>query len=285
MNLPCPVSLDEHREIDGFDLIAVFSLMKEFNRQEIWRRYGPTEGHRDSISMYVDGGHYFIEMHVQKMQRIILSEKFNTSPFFMQQVVQRITSGHNHDLIMEKIRRQGIDAGGNPISLACSIGDTITDLLVNVNGSGPPAGAAAPGNTHVEKVEKRPLDVYDISSVLYLCQQNLPAAIFRRYLAPDRSDSQRPEMNFSCRTGAYQVDVHFARIVPGEARLVSVQDNASVSSMHLVLQRINFRHADELILKELQAVGSEFSLEKVRSEFTLQRYINNTALRLTFMRI
>jgi hypothetical protein len=285
MNLPCPVSINEHREIDGFDLIAVLSLMKEFNRQEIWRRYGPTDGHRDSISMYVDGGRYFIEMHIQKMQRIILSEKFNTSPFFMQQVVQRITAGHAHELIMEKIRQQGIDTGDNPISLACSMGDTITDLLVNVNELWPAQEDPLRGKRHVERVEKRSLDVYDISSVLYLCQQNLPAAIFRRYQAPGQLGSEQPEVNFSCRTGAYQINVHFHRIVTGEVPLVSAVDNASVSSMHLVLQRINFCHADDLVLKELLDVGPTFTLERVRTEFTLRRYINNTALQLTFTRV
>jgi hypothetical protein len=260
----------------------VLGLMKEYNRQEIWRRYGPLDGHRDSISMYVAADGHFIEMHVQKMQRIILSEKFNTSPFFMQQVVQRINAGHAHDLIMDKIRQQGIDTGDNPISLACSMGDTITDLLVNTNGTHALPEKEPKGNTKVEESENRPLDVYDISSTLYLCQQNLTAAIFRRYQEP--AQSKRAEVAFSRRVGDYRVDLHFQTASTEEGRFVPPPGNASVFSMHQVLQRINFRHADELILHELQAVGLAVTLEQVRSEFTLHRYINNTALKLRFRR-
>ena len=46
MNLPSPISLSENREIDGFDLLEVLGLMKEYNRQEIWRRYLPAEAAR-----------------------------------------------------------------------------------------------------------------------------------------------------------------------------------------------------------------------------------------------
>jgi hypothetical protein len=287
MNLLCPVTISEDREIDAFDLIAVLGLMKEYNRQEIWRRYGPEGVETDSISMYVQQDDYFLEMHIQTMQRIILSEKFNTNPFVMQQVVQRITACHDHSLIVEKIRAQGIDTGDNPICLACSMGNTIIDLIVNKNDGHCSRDMHPRGNTHIEMVEQRPLDVYDISSTLYLCQQNQTSAIFRRYRDLTNGSGgtdETPEVNMSCRVGDYMVLVHFHCLSGYNRTHVPPVRNASVFTMHQVLQRMNFRHRDELILVELQEVGLPITLDQVRTEFSLQRYINNTALRLTFTR-
>ncbi|MBM3301950.1 MAG: hypothetical protein FJY85_18605, partial [Deltaproteobacteria bacterium] len=131
MTQPCTLCVTENRAIDGFDLITILGLMKEYNLPEIWRRYLAKDSQDHTVSLYVRAQHYFLELHVQKMQRIILSEKFNTNPFFMQQVIQRIIASHDHDLIMGKIRNQGIDTCDNPISLSCSLGNTIIDLIVN----------------------------------------------------------------------------------------------------------------------------------------------------------
>ena len=185
MSSPCPVCISEQRDIDGFDLITVLGLMKEYNWREIWRRYQTSQDNRDSVSMYFQARNYFLEMHVQKMHRIILSEKFNTNPFFMQQVIQRITASHDHELILSKIRKQGIDGGENPICLSCSMGNMIIDLIVNKNEPFPHPPKAPHGTTEIETKEDRPLDVYDLSSTLYLCQQNLTESIFRRYLVYD----------------------------------------------------------------------------------------------------
>ena len=150
-------------------------------------------------------------MHVQQMQRIILSEKFNTNPFFMQQVVQRITASHNHGLIMEKIRQQGIDTGYNPIYLSCSMGNTIIDLIVNFEASFPKTEELPLGRTRIERTENRPLDVYDLSSTLYLCQQNLTETIFRRYQDSDLKQHQSgpSEVNIDTRVGDYSVSLNF----------------------------------------------------------------------------
>lgn len=287
MNLVCPVTINENREIDAFDLIAVLGLMKEYNRHEIWRRYGPEGSEADSISMYVQQEGYFLEMHIQTMQRIILSEKFNTNPFIMQQVVQRISACHDHDLILEKIRIQGIDTAENPICLACSMGNTVIDLIVNKADRGCAQGKIPRGKTHVEVTEKRPLDVYDISSTLYLCQQNQTSAIFRRYRDVTNGSGgseERPEVNMSCQVGDYTVLVHFHCLSDYDKDHLPPVRNASVFTMHQILQRMNFHHRDDLILKELQEVGIPITLDQVKSEFALQRYINNTALRLTFKR-
>ncbi len=283
-NFTCSVTEKENRTIDGFDLITILGLMKEYNRQEIWKRYGPTEHPGGSISLYVSGQHYFVEMHVQQMQRIILSEKFNTNPFFMQQVVQRITASHSRDLIMEKIRRQGIDTGYNPISLSCSMGNTIIDLIVNFDSSFPGTKELPHGKTRVEIAEKRPLDVYDLSSTLYLCQQNLTDAIFRRY-QDSSGGSLEPEVNISTHVGAYNVSLNFHCVLTDRERHIPPPGNASVATIHQVLQRMNFRHAPELILQELHNVGLAITARQLDTQFILHRYINNTALQLKFGRM
>lgn len=287
MNLASPVCLNENRGIDGFDLISVMGLMKEYNWQEIWRRYLPPQARTDTVSMYVDADRYFIEMHVQKMQRIILSEKFNTNPFFMQQVIQRIIASHDHDLLMSKIQQQGIDTGDNPISLSCSLGNTIIDLIVNRDEHRSRKPSAPHGNTHIEMVENRPLDVYDLSSTLYLCQQNLTAAIFKRYQDPENQrdkDPSKHRVTIRTQVGDYAVCLDFHEVSTNAERVILAPGNASVLTIHQVIQRMNFMHSPTLILKELTDVGLSTTLEQLDSEFTLQRYINNTALRIEFKR-
>jgi hypothetical protein len=283
-NFTCSVTEKENRAIDGFDLIAILGLMKEYNRQEIWKRYSPIGHPGGSISLYISDEHYFVEMHVQQMQRIILSEKFNTNPFFMQQVVQRTTASHSHDLIMEKIRSQGIDTGYNPISLSCSMGNTIIDLVVNFDASFPGTKELPQGKTRVEIAEKRSLDVYDLSSTLYLCQQNLTETIFRRYQDPD-SGSLEPEVNIASTVGGYNVSLNFHCVLTDQERFIPPPGNASVATIHQVLQRMNFRHAPGLILQEMHNVGLAITERQLETQFTLRRYINNTALKFKFSRL
>ncbi|MDQ7782646.1 MAG: hypothetical protein RDU20_07195 [Desulfomonilaceae bacterium] len=271
--------------VDGFDLITILGLMKEYNWREIWKRYLPRDVETDSISLYVEAPRYFVEMHVQKMERIILSEKFNTNPFFMQQVIQRITASHAHDLILTKIRKQGIDSGDNPICLSCSLGNTIIDLIVNKNDPFPDRINRPYGNSYVERVEQRPLDIYDLSSTLYLCQQNLTEKIFRRYLEGDStSESSERVVHISTNVGAYRVVLTFRVTSPELLRADPPSVNTSVFTIHQVLQRMNFRHAAELILKEIQCVGLPITLEQIRDRFTLSRRINNTWLEVDFTR-
>jgi hypothetical protein len=281
----CPICLKEDRGVDGFDFIAILGLMKEYNWQAIWRRYLPEGGRPDSISMYVAADRYFLELHVQKMQRIILSEKFNTNPFFMQQVIQRITASHDHDLIMEKIRQQGIDTSDNPMSLSCSMGNIIIDLIANRNEPFPSKSTRSFGKTPIELLEKRPTDIYDLSSTLYLCQQNRSEGIFKRYLNPESVSTGDRLVNLLTRVGDYDVRLRF-RCVPTD-RPVSVPPpgNASVFTIHQVLQRMNFRHSLDLVLKEMTDVGLSVKPEQIETQFRLHRYINNTELELEFRRV
>lgn len=282
-----PICRSENREIDGFDLIAILGLMKEFNRKEIRRRYLDPSTEKEAISAYVASTRYFIELHVQQMERIILSEKFNTNPFFMQQLVQRMTASHPHELILSKIRGQGIDTGDSLICLSCSMGNTIVDLIVNKNEPFPAVPPREYGTTRVEVVEKRSLDTYDFSSILYLCQQNMTEAIFRRYGLPDdasENPSAGKSVNIRAVVGPYEVALRFRLVRTDEEQVIGPPGNASVSTMHQVLQRMNFNHADELILKELQEVGLSIGLNEIKKGFTLRRLINNTDLRIDFKR-
>lgn len=70
----------------------------------------------------------------------------------------------------------------------------------------------------------------------------------------------------------------------GAERVIPPPGNASVFTIHQVIQRMNFMHSPTLILKELTDVGLSVTIEQLESEFTLWRYINNTALRLDFKR-
>jgi len=282
-----PVCEAENRSVDGFDFLTVLGLMKEYNLNEIWRRYLSRESQSpDTVSLYLPAERYFLEMHVQKMRRIILSEKFNTNPFFMQQVIQRITASHDHGLIVSKIRNQGIDTGDNPIALSCSLGNTIIDLIANKNDPFPSSVEFKGGTTFIENLERRPLDIYDLSSILYLCQQNLTESIFRRYL-PTEVESTRSDKEVSVRTkvGAYEVSLRFALTRTDKESIIPPPGNASVSTINQVLQRMNFGHRTDLILQELSRVGLAVSLEDVQTAFELRRYINNTFLAITFVRI
>jgi hypothetical protein len=288
MTHACPICAIENRSIDGFDLITILGLMKEYNLQEIWRRYLAEGSQEHTISLYVQAERYFLELHVEKMHRIILSEKFNTNPFFMQQVIQRIIASHDHDLIIGKIRNQGIDTGDNPISLSCSLGNTIIDLIVNKNDPFPESADRAHGNTRVETLEKRPLDIYDLSSVLYLCQQNLTDSIFRRYGDQDAAPGEKPapwEVKIQTRVGDYDVCLQFCLISTTDKIFICPPGNVSVSTIHKVLQRMNFRHSPILILKEFREVGLTLHPEQLEREFTLRRFVNNTSLTLDLKRL
>jgi hypothetical protein len=282
MNIVFPICNSENRVLDGFDLIGVLGLVKEYNWREIWKRYLPQDHRGDTISMYVASDRYFMEMHIQKMQRIILSEKFNTNPFFMQQVIQRIFADHGHELVMEKIRKQGIDTGDNPICLACSMGNTIVDFIANKNEPFPERKNTGIGPSNIEQTEKRKIDIYDLSSTLYLCQQNLSKAIYKRYGMKTENGNYAPEVILETLVGSYKVSLKFQNTGLVKQIVIPEEGNISVSTIHQLLERMNFHHAPELIKSELDQVGLEFPLDKVMTAFTLYRYINNTALSIAF---
>lgn len=279
-----PLCHQEQRPLDGFDMIKALGLIKEYNLHEIWRCYLKKGATKQRISMYVEAENYFLELHLQRMDRIILSEKFNANPFFMQQVVQRAIASHPHALILEKIRNQGIDTGDSPIALSCSMGDTIVDLLINKIEPGEKNRKKVYGATPVEREEQRALDIYDISSILYLCQQDLTESIFQRYgdAEQERPALPRPTIELETVLGDYNINLSFQCISTKENRVIKPPGNVSTHALHQVVQRMNFRHPDVLIAKELKAIGLWVSIEQISSKFTLTRVMNNTCLRMEF---
>jgi hypothetical protein len=279
-----PLCRQEKRQLDGFDMISVLGFMKEYNLQEIWRNYLAKDRDKQRISMYVEAENYFLELHFQRMDRIILSEKFNTNPFFLQQVVQRLIASHPHHLILSKIKNQGIDTGDNPISLSCSLGNTIIDLIVNKNEPFRYNEKSWNGDTPVEREEQRPLDIYDISSILYLCQRDLTESVFQRY--GDQGDAipgnEKPGVHLSTGIGKYDLKLQFHYVSTRETKTIRPPGNASINTMHSVVQRMNFCHSETLILKELKAVGLSVTSDQVAKKFSLSRLINNTSLILDF---
>lgn len=279
-----PVCRQEKRMLDGFDMIKVLGLMKEYNLHEIWRCYLKKGAAKQRISMYVEAENYFLELHLQRMDRIILSEKFNANPFFMQQIVQRAIASHPHALILRKIRNQGIDTGDSPIALSCSMGDTIVDLLVNKIEPGQKNSGEMYGSTRVEREEQRPLDIYDISSILYLCQQDLTESIFQRYgdAEANRPCAARPSVELETVLGKHFIHLSFQCISTKENRVIRPPGNVSTNVLHQVVQRMNFCHPDPLIVKELKSVGLSVNGESISSKFSLTRVMNNTCLTLDF---
>ena len=85
-------------------------------------------------------------------------------------------------------------------------------------------------------------------------------------------------MNLLTRVGDYRVDLIFSAYNLRKRGYVSQPGNISVATMHHILQRMNFRHADNLILKNLENVGVDLPGDKLDTEFSLCRFINNTAL-------
>ena len=200
-------------------------------------------------------------------------------------MIQRIIASHAHDLILSKIRNQGIDSGDNPICLSCSLGSTIIDLIVHKNDPFPELERPPYGTTHMEQVEQRPLDMYDLSSILYLCQQNLTDSIFRRYSRDEsEADKHQPTVSISTTVGDYEVGLGFHLVSTDVPRSILPPGNASASTIHQVLPEDELRHRPELILKDLEEVGLSVNLEKIHDRFSLSRYINNTTLSMHFVK-
>jgi hypothetical protein len=136
----------------------------------------------------------------------------------------------------------------------------------------------------VEREEQRPLDIYDISSVLYLCQRDLTESVFQRYA--DQGDAipanEKPRVYLSTRIGKYDLKLQFHCVSTRETKTIRPPGNASINTMHSVVQRMNFYHSEMLILKELKAVGLSVTLDQVAQKFSLSRLINNTSLNLDF---
>ena len=122
-------------------------------------------------------------MDVQTLTSLALSAKFNTTPHTIQAFIRRVLCGHRHDLILNKLAGHGLTVSNPPeINLSLSVGDIALDLACNRLQDAPEYRFRRFGTTRVEQDELRPLDYYDVVSILYFASQNLTDHIISHYV-------------------------------------------------------------------------------------------------------
>ena len=157
--------------------------MKEHAFKEIWRRYSPTGKPVVKINFSLSLEDYYVEMTLESLTALALSPKYKASPHLMQALIRRLLCGHRYGLILDKLSAYGIPVEEkNHINLSCSVGTEGVDLLVNRYSDAPEYRFRKFGTSRVEQEEQRPLDHYDLVSILYLAQQNLTNHIITHYV-------------------------------------------------------------------------------------------------------
>jgi hypothetical protein len=278
----------EGRETDSYDLITVLGLLKEHDWKEIWRRYSPGGATEGKINLMLSTESYYVEMTVENLASLALSSKYQASPNLMQSLIRRILCGHRHGLIMEKLRSYGVPIEDeNQFNLSCSVGTIGVDMVVNRASNAPEYRFRKFGTTRVEQDEQRPLDHYDLVSILYLAQQNLTDRIINRYV-PQEILNEGAEgeqvVRFSSQAGEYRVDFFFQRIHNDVPRGVPSRGNVSSSTMHQVVRRLFAGHTPELVVKELSGKGILITPGEVAREFDLARILNDNYTEMQYKR-
>jgi hypothetical protein len=288
MKARCLVEETEGRELDSYDLITVLGLLKEQAFKEIWRRYGESAAPAGKLNFNLNLESYYVEMTLETLTALALSSKYQASPHLMQALIRRLLCGHRHGLIMEKLLAYGVPAGdGNQINLSCSVGNKGLDLLVNRHPGAPEYRFRKFGTSRVEQEEQRPLDHYDLVSILYLAQQNLTGQIINRYVPQEmlnEGTEEEKKVHFTSRAGDYDVTFSFERIKNDQPRQVPERGNVSTATMHQVVRRLYAGHAPELTAKELTDKGIIVSPGEVSQEFRLARIINDNIIEMSFKR-
>ena len=289
MRTKCLVEEIEQRELDSYDLIEVLELFKEHNLKEVFRRYGCESPTGKVISLHPEIEGYFIQMDVQILTSLGLSAKFNTTPHTIQGFIRGILCGHRQDLIISKLASHGLTVG-NPqeINLSVSVGDTALDMVCNRLQDAPEYRFRRFGTTRVEQDELRPLDYYDIVSILYFATQNLTDHIISHYV-PQEVLNEAPEaekvVRIDTQAGDYKVTLTFERITNDVPRQIPSRGNVSLATMHEVLSRLFARHPLALAVKELNQKAIRLTEAEMAQEFTLDRIINDNHLSLHFQRL
>jgi hypothetical protein len=288
MRAKCLVEELEGRDLDSFDLITVLGLLKEYDWKEIWRRYSPGGGQQGKINLLLSTESYYVEMTLEKLSSLALSPKYQASPNLMQALIRRLLCGHRHGLILDKLRGYGVPIDDeNQINLSCSVGTMGADMVVNRHPNAPEYRFRKFGTTRVEQDEQRPLDHYDVVSILYLAQQNRTEQIVNRYV-PQEILNEGAEgekvVRFASQAGNYQVDFFFQRIHNDVPRGVPSRGNVSSATMHNVLRRLYAGHPPELAAKELTDKGILISREEVSQKFDLARILNDNYIEMQFQR-
>jgi hypothetical protein len=288
MKAQCLVEESEGRELDSYDLITVLGLLKEHAFKDIWRRYGPGGEMMGQLNFNLNLEGYYVEMTLETLTALALSPKYQASPHLMQALIRRLLCGHRHGLILEKLLAYGVPAGdGSQINLSCSVGTKGVDLLVNRHHEAPEYRFRKFGTSRVEQEEQRPLDHYDLVSILYLAQQNLTDQIINRYVPQEvlnEGSEEEKKVNFSSTAGDYAVTFTFQRINNDQPRQVPERGNVSTATMHQVVRRLYAGHAPELTAKELRDKGIIVSPGEANQEFRLARILNDNAIEMSFRR-
>jgi hypothetical protein len=288
MRAKCLVEEMEGRELDSYDLITVLGLLKEYDWKEIWRRYSPGGALKGKVDLLLSTESYYVELTLESLASLAVSPKYQASPNLMQSLIRRILCGHRHGLIVEKLRNYGVPIEDDTqLNLSCSVGTIGADMVVNLARNAPEYRFRKFGTSRVEQEEQRPLDHYDLVSVLYLAQQNRTDQVLSRYVPQEILNEGTPDeqvARFNSQAGDYRVDLLFQRIRNDVPRSIPQRGNVSSSTMHQVVRRLFAGHAPELTAKELTDKGITITPEEMAGEFNLARILNDNCLEMQFKR-
>ena len=288
MKAQCLVEETEGRELDSFDLITVLGLLKEHSFKEIWRRYGPGGQPASKLNFALNLEGYYVEMTLESLAALALSPKYQASPHLMQALIRRLLCGHRHGLVVEKLRDYGVPVtDDHQINLSGSVGTMVVDLMVNRHPDAPEYRFRKFGTTRVEQEEQRPLDHYDLVSILYLAQQNQTERIINRYVPQEllnEGTEQEKKVHFPSPAGDYTINFSFQRIRNEEPQKFPARGNVSTATMHQVVRRLFSGHAPKLAAQELTDKGIIITPQEVAQNFTLARIINDNAIEMGFQR-
>jgi hypothetical protein len=286
MGAACLVEKMEGRELDSYDLITVLGLLKEYDWKEIWRRYSPNGALKGKINLPLSTESYYVELTLESLASLAVSPKYQASPNLIQALIRRILCGHRHGLIVEKLRNYGLPIEDDAqLNLSCSVGTIGADMVVNLARNAPEYRFRKFGTSRVEQEEQRPLDHYDLVSILYLAQQNRTDQILNRYVPQEILNEGTPEekvVRFESQAGDYWVNLFFQRIRNDVPRSIPQRGNVSSSTMHQVVRRLFAGHTPELTAKELTDKGITITPKEMAGEFNLARILNDNCLEMQF---
>jgi hypothetical protein len=288
MSAKCLVEEMEGRELDSYDLITVLGLLKEYDWKEIWRRYSPGGSLKGRIDLGLNTDSYYVELTLESLASLAVSPKYQASPNLMQSLIRRILCEHRHGLIVDKLRSHGVPIEDDrQMNLSCSVGTIGADMVVNRASNAPDYRFRKFGTSRVEQEEQRPLDHYDLVSILYLAQQNRTEQALNRYVPQEILNEGAPEeqvAQFDSQAGDYRVALSFQRIRNDVPRSIPERGNVSSSNMHQVVRRLFAGHAMELTAKELTDKGITITPPEMAEEFNLARILNDNHLAMQFKR-
>jgi hypothetical protein len=288
MKTLCLVEETEGRELDSHDVITILGLVKEHAFKEIWRRYSRADEPLGKLNLSLNLESYYVEMTLENLTGLALSPKYQASPHLMQALIRRLLCGHRHGLILEKLLAYGVPVEDeSQVNLSCSVGTMGVDLLVNQHPEAPEYQFRKFGTSRVEQEEQRPLDHYDLVSILYLAQQNLTEQIINRYVPQEllnEGTEEEKKVHFSSQAGDYAVTFTFQRIKNDLSREVPARGNVSTATMHQVVRRLFAGHTPELTAKELTDKGIIITSQEVSQEFNLARILNDNVIEMSFQR-